>query len=311
MNTTAHTATRTSTGSTARSSNAPIDPLVRLRQLGQRPAPSPATRRGAGPATPRQATAPRPGSAPTAHTGPTWAAPGPAPAGTAVGVAAATEARLAALRARQAPIQATRNAGGRGGSGGRTSTAGAGGAGKRKGPAGGAKAASLMLSTFATVGLAGMFAHNAEAGSTITLATPATTPATNTGTASAQTATQNAAGTTATTATPAPSAVISTTGQVVDGTYVGAADSNRWGTVQVQAVYSGGQLVDVQILSYPDGDNKSVQINQRALPTLIEASISSQSADVSTVSGATYTSDSYVSSLQSAIDAALSASGLA
>ena len=106
-------------------------------------------------------------------------------------------------------------------------------------------------------------------------------------------------------------ATTATSGQIADGTYVGQASSNRWGTVQVQAVYSGGQLVDVQILSYPDGDRKSVQINQRALPTLIDEAITAQSADVDTVSGATYTSRSYTESLQSAIDAALAASGLA
>jgi uncharacterized protein with FMN-binding domain len=66
----------------------------------------------------------------------------------------------------------------------------------------------------------------------------------------------------------------------------------------------------VQIVQYPDGDNKSVRINSRALPTLISESISSQSADVSTVSGATYTSVSYRVSLQSAIDNAKAASGV-
>ncbi len=76
-------------------------------------------------------------------------------------------------------------------------------------------------------------------------------------------------------------------------------------------MYSGGQLVDVQILSYPDGDRKSIQINERALPTLITEAISIQSSDVNTVSGATYTTVSYRESLQSAIDAALAASGLA
>ena len=97
---------------------------------------------------------------------------------------------------------------------------------------------------------------------------------------------------------------------MADGTYVGASDTNRWGTVQVQVVYSGGQVTDVQILQYPDGERKSVSINQRALPTLISESLAAQSADVNTVSGATYTSKSYRISLQSAIDAAKAASGV-
>ena len=78
----------------------------------------------------------------------------------------------------------------------------------------------------------------------------------------------------------------------------------RWG------IYGGGQISDVQILRYPDGDRKSVRINEAALPTLISEAITTQQADVSTVSGATYTSVSYRISLQSAIDAAKAASGI-
>jgi uncharacterized protein with FMN-binding domain len=219
-------------------------------------------------------------------------------------VSAEASARLAAL-------QAQRNQGGaaRG-----QAPRGAKPVGKRAKPATGAKVASLFLSAAVTGGLTGMFASNDASTDSIvltqgTLATSATTAgaaATTTGV----TTTGEATGvTTATTATTAAVAA-ATSGQIVDGTYVGAADSNRWGVVQVQAVYSGGQLVDVQILQYPDGDNKSIAINQRALPTLINASLSAQSAGVNTVSGATYTSNSYKASLQSAIDAAKAASGI-
>ena len=106
-----------------------------------------------------------------------------------------------------------------------------------------------------------------------------------------------------------PAVTVLTAG-VADGTYVGDAAQNKWGVVQVQVVYSGGQIADVQILRYPDGENKSVRINQRSLPTLISEAISAQSANVDGVSGATYTSNSYVASLQSAIDAARSTSGV-
>lgn len=192
--------------------------------------------------------------------------------------------------------------------------------GRRVKPARASKVASLALSAITTVGLAGVFAHSsqAEGAGTLTLATTAGATAATTATTAATagdtaaSSTDSTATTTATVdTTAATTATTATSGQIADGTYVGQASSNRWGTVQVQAVYSGGQLVDVQILSYPDGDRKSVQINQRALPTLIDEAITAQSADVDTVSGATYTSRSYTESLQSAIDAALAASGLA
>ena len=115
--------------------------------------------------------------------------------------------------------------------------------------------------------------------------------------------------TTATTAAPVTTVAPAPAG-IADGTYVGDGSRNRFGTVQVQVVYSGGQLTDVQILSYPDGDRRSIAINQRALPTLIEETIQAQSADIYGVSGATYTSRSYYTSLQSAIDNAKQASGI-
>jgi uncharacterized protein with FMN-binding domain len=47
-----------------------------------------------------------------------------------------------------------------------------------------------------------------------------------------------------------------------------------------------------------------VRINTRAVPVLNSEALTAQSAKVHSVSGATYTSNDYVKSLQSAIDAA-------
>ena len=63
-----------------------------------------------------------------------------------------------------------------------------------------------------------------------------------------------------------------------------------------------GTICDVEVLEYPSEDRKSLSINQQALPTLIEATLSAQSADVDTVSGATYTSNAYRQSLQAILD---------
>jgi uncharacterized protein with FMN-binding domain len=78
----------------------------------------------------------------------------------------------------------------------------------------------------------------------------------------------------------------------------------------VQAVYSGGQLADVQVLQYPNGDRRSLRISQYSLPRLVDQALSAQGTAISGISGATYTSRSYVASLQSAIDAAKAASGV-
>lgn len=89
-----------------------------------------------------------------------------------------------------------------------------------------------------------------------------------------------------------------------DGTYDGSVVNTRYGPQQVQVVISGGKISDVVVLQTQTGDRKSLQISSRANPILREEVLSAQSAKVSNVSGATYTSQSYMQSLQSALDAA-------
>lgn len=189
--------------------------------------------------------------------------------------------------------------------------------GKRVKPARASKAASLALSVVTTAGLAAMFAGQDTPTESVVLTSGTSATTATPGTTATPVTTGSTAGTGATGATPGTTATTATTqapagtGAIIDGTYVGGGSRNRWGTVQVQAVYSGGQLVDVQILQYPNGDRKSLAISQRVLPTLIDRAISVQSAAVDNISGATYTSRSYIQSLQSAIDAAKAASGIA
>jgi uncharacterized protein with FMN-binding domain len=89
-----------------------------------------------------------------------------------------------------------------------------------------------------------------------------------------------------------------------DGTYTGAVVSTRFGSVQVAVVVSNGSITDVNALKLTDADGRSVQISNRAAPILREEVLASQSAAVSNVSGATYTSRAYLTSLQSALDQA-------
>ena len=80
--------------------------------------------------------------------------------------------------------------------------------------------------------------------------------------------------------------------------------NTQYGPVQVQVQLSGGAISEVAIGMYPNGDGRSQRINARALPELRSETLTAQSAQIDTVSGATYTSDAYIRSLQSAIDAA-------
>ncbi|WP_370943748.1 FMN-binding protein [Amycolatopsis sp. cg5] len=96
--------------------------------------------------------------------------------------------------------------------------------------------------------------------------------------------------------TTAPSAGSSTSEGAT--TVSGTAESSDYGTVQVQVTFSGNKIDDIQLLQQPRS-GRAVD----ALPRLREEALEAQSADIDTVSGATSTSESYVKSLQAAIDA--------
>jgi uncharacterized protein with FMN-binding domain len=90
-----------------------------------------------------------------------------------------------------------------------------------------------------------------------------------------------------------------------DGTYQGDAVPNQFGDVQVSVVISGGRISDVQAITLPSDRQRSAEISQRAAPLLHDEILSAQSAIVDVVSGATYTSDGYAQSVQSALDRAV------
>lgn len=115
---------------------------------------------------------------------------------------------------------------------------------------------------------------------------------------------------TTTTTTPAAAAAsgapTTSTATFTDGTYTGTGVREPWGTFEVQATISGGKLTGVTIVSAPS-DGHSNRINTNAVPLLTQAAIAAQSAQIDTISGATWTSRSYITSLQAALDAAAAA----
>lgn len=74
-----------------------------------------------------------------------------------------------------------------------------------------------------------------------------------------------------------------------------------YGFVQVRATITDGKLTDVTFLSYPTKQRESIQINQYAMPRLVQQALASQSAQVSGVSGATDTTIGFQESLAAAL----------
>jgi uncharacterized protein with FMN-binding domain len=99
----------------------------------------------------------------------------------------------------------------------------------------------------------------------------------------------------------APATTAPPTGdRVVDG----PTEVNRYGPVQVRVTLSGDRIVDVEALQLPADRSRSRQINDVAGPELRQEVLAAQSAQVHTISGATYTSNGYRQSLQAALDQA-------
>jgi uncharacterized protein with FMN-binding domain len=85
-------------------------------------------------------------------------------------------------------------------------------------------------------------------------------------------------------------------------TVAGQAVQTQYGVVQVQVTVSGGKITHASFLKLTAYDDRSQQINSDAAPILLQETLSAQSAHIDMVSGASYTSEGYVESLQSALD---------
>ena len=87
-------------------------------------------------------------------------------------------------------------------------------------------------------------------------------------------------------------------------TVTGSSIGTRYGDVEVQVVLTGTQITDVVPVRLPDSNGVDQEIDQQVVPILIQETLTAQSSNIQAVSGATYTSDGYIRSLQSALDKA-------
>lgn len=85
-------------------------------------------------------------------------------------------------------------------------------------------------------------------------------------------------------------------------TATGVDAPNQYGDVQVRVSVSGTRITGITNVALPSSDGRSQEISAAAGPELAQQALSAQSAQIDGVSGASYTSDSYRTSLQSALD---------
>jgi uncharacterized protein with FMN-binding domain len=102
--------------------------------------------------------------------------------------------------------------------------------------------------------------------------------------------------------TPAPARTAAPRSAAAGGTATGDAVDTQYGPAQVKVTVKAGKITAVQAVELQGGDPRSQAISAYAEPILRQEVLRAQSAAVDAVSGATYTSDSYLRSVQSALD---------
>jgi uncharacterized protein with FMN-binding domain len=147
----------------------------------------------------------------------------------------------------------------------------------------------VLLATAA--GLAGVLAfHTSPSGVSI-----ATLPGTSGGPQ------QPSAGSGSPSASPATSPA-PRSGSGKTRTVTGPLVNYSWGVLSVSVTVRGRQIVKVGIASLDDGGNfRSQSIDQQSIPILEQQALQAQSASIQGVSGASYTTAGFRTSLQAAL----------
>jgi len=161
----------------------------------------------------------------------------------------------------------------------------------------------VALALFSTVtGLVMLLSFKTHSSTaSVPVATAPVVPSTTPSSASTPTDTT----TTAPAGATAPSAAASTPSSAsTSKTVTGDSVDTRFGPVQVRITVTNGAITAVEAVDYPQNNPRDAQINAYAIPQLNSEVLSAKSASIDMVSGATYTSEGYIGSLQSALDQA-------
>jgi len=151
---------------------------------------------------------------------------------------------------------------------------------------------------------------SASASSSSSSTAAATTKATATATKSARPVATKSSGTnevapaaptatTAATTAPTTTAPATNSKTSINGTFTGPSINVNYGNVQVKITVVNGRITDAVAVVAPSGKND--RWTNMAVPTLKAQTLKAQSANIQGVSGASYTSYGWFTSLQGAI----------
>ena len=156
------------------------------------------------------------------------------------------------------------------------------------------RAAIVITSTAAGMGL--LLSYHTSHGSLSVKSATGTVPE---GTGSPSTsAPQPTSGSPAGTASPTTTAPAASSTRNATGSDV----QYRYGDIELAVTATGSKIDNITVVKNDATDGRSYQINSEAVPILESETLSAQSSQIDGVSGASYTSQAYVQSLQSALD---------
>ena len=172
---------------------------------------------------------------------------------------------------------------------------------------------AIVIGTGTVMGVAAVLALNPDGGASASgnLPTLPTSTSTSTSTISSNSA-SNSSGSSTSNAATSPNSSSNSSSSNSSGSSSSSSSSSTkkvtgsavdvgYGVVQVEAIIKGGKLVDVQAISLPNNDGHSARISQQAYPMLVNQAIAAQSANISGIGGASYTSYGFQQSLSSAL----------
>lgn len=158
----------------------------------------------------------------------------------------------------------------------------------------------ILVGLILLIGRGKLDGHNSGSNNTILSADLSTTTPTTTSTPTSSSSSSDTNSTPAT----SPPATAASSGKYRDGTYTGKTTDAYYGNVQLRVTVAGSKISKVDILDYPHDNRTSSNINNQVLPMLQKEVLQTQSGPVDAVSGASFTSQAFNTSLQSALSQA-------
>jgi len=143
----------------------------------------------------------------------------------------------------------------------------------------------------AVVGFFGVTTLHSPSSSSV----PVSSPSSRTTSGSTTTAPPSSPGATTTTTLAGPSAN-------VNGSAVGQLENYSYGQLAVKVTITNNRIVDLKINSLQTLESYSQQLEQQVVPMLKAEVLKAQGTKIYAISGATYTSEAYAYSIQSALD---------